>query len=62
MLNFVVCEDDLTFLENMKAIINNFMMSYDIEYEIHTFTSYDRKFVQMVKSDIGFTICTNFLS
>ena len=38
MLNFVVCEDDLTFLDNMKTIINNFMMNYDVEYEIHTFT------------------------
>ncbi len=56
MLNFIVCEDDLTFLDNMKTIIHNFMMSYDTEYEIHTFTGYDKKFERIVKSEIGFKV------
>ncbi len=56
MLNFIVCEDDLTFLDNMKTIINNFMMSYDVEYEIHTFTGYDKRFERIVKSEIGFKV------
>ena len=31
-------------------------MNYDVEYEIHTFTGYDKKFEKIVKADIGFKV------
>ncbi len=52
----MVCEDDVTFLENMKKIIENFMMNYDIEYKIYTFTGYGKKFEKLASEEIGFKV------
>ena len=56
MLNFIVCEDEIEFSKKMKRLIENYMMNFDMEYKIHSFTSYDKKFEKTVKDDIGFKI------
>jgi len=56
MLNYVICEDNHQFTEMMKTTINNFMMNYEIDYQIHSFTGYDRSFEKIVSEEIGFKV------
>ncbi len=56
MINFIVVDDDRTYLKNMCNIIEKFIVNYDFDYEIFTFTKYDDEFEKIVKSDRGFKI------
>ena len=56
MLNYIVCEDDLIFREEVVKQIENFMMKVDLDYKIHVFSNYDKKFEKIVNDDIGFKV------
>lgn len=51
MLNFVVCEDEVEFQKQYKREIDNFMMNYDDDYNIHIFNDYDDKWEEFVQND-----------
>ena len=44
MLEFVICDDAVETLRNVKNIINSIMKGYSYKYNIVTFDDYDRKF------------------
>lgn len=52
MINFIVCDDNKNVLNKVKKIIENTMMNNDIGYEIHLFSDYDAKFLELVKEKI----------
>ena len=56
MINFIICEDDNSLRKNNKNEIMKFMMNYDIDYKVHEFTGYTKKFEEYAKSDNGFNI------
>ena len=56
MINFIICEDEKPLREETKKIIVSYMMNHDIDYKIYEFDSYDKKFDQIMKKDIGFKI------
>ncbi len=56
MIHFVVCEDEKILRKKTTDIIMSLMMKYDIDYRIHEFEGYDKKFEELVKNDSGFKI------
>ncbi len=52
MINFIVCDDNKNILNKVKKIIENTMMNNDVGYEIHLFSDYDAKFLELVKEKI----------
>ena len=54
MLNFIVCEDDKIFQQEIKEEIENFMMRSDVDYKVFLFSNYGKDFEEMTKNDIGF--------
>lgn len=56
MLNFIVCEDDHKFRQQVKQQINNFMMNCDMSYRVYEFDGYDKEFENLATSDIGFKV------
>ena len=54
MLNFIVCEDDKIFQQEIKEEIEKFMMRSDVDYKIFLFSNYGKDFEDMAKKDIGF--------
>ncbi len=56
MINFIICEDDNSLRKNNKNEIMKFMMNYDIDYKVHEFTGYTKKFEEYVKAENGFNI------
>lgn len=56
MINFVVCEDEKELRKIEVKEITKFMMNYDIDYEIHEFSEYNKKFEDYAQKDDGFKI------
>lgn len=56
MLDFIVVEDEDIFANNMKKIIDNFMMNFDSDYNYKRFKGYGKEFKEYVKQDNGFKI------
>ena len=56
MLNFIICEDDAIFRNEVVKEIDRFMMRSDIDYKIHQFDSYDKNFEEITKTDLGFKV------
>ena len=56
MINYIICDDNKDFLKKQKAIIDNFMMNYDIDYKCFLFTEYDDEFNKTALLDSGFKI------
>lgn len=56
MLNFIICDDNKTFANNEKKIIDNFMMKYDIEYKCFVFNEYNDDFKNIMKEELGFKV------
>lgn len=56
MINFIICEDEKDLRENNKNEIIKFMMNYDIDYKIHEYSRYSKKFEDYVKIEDGFKI------
>lgn len=53
MINFIICDDNLEMLQNVKNIINNVMMKNNYAYKIHPFTEYNQQFYQTMNSRIS---------
>lgn len=51
-MNFILCDDNEFVLEQNKNIINKTLMKYDINYNIHNFTSYDSNFNKIINSSL----------
>ncbi len=56
MLNFIICDDNKEFTKSMKALVDKFMMNYDMEYKTHILYNYGSKFRKLVQEDIGFKV------
>lgn len=56
MLNFIVCEDDKVFQQEVKHQIEKFMMKSDINYRVYLFDDYGSEFEKAVKDELGFKI------
>ncbi len=54
MLNFIVCEDDKIFQQEIKEQIEKFMMRSDVDYKIFLFSNYGKDFEELARKDIGF--------
>lgn len=51
MLEFVLCEDDREFRQEIKKEIEDFMMKSDVEYKIKQFKGYGKEFEDYVKEE-----------
>lgn len=56
MISFIICEDEIELQKEYKYQIDKFMMKYDIEYKLYTFTSYDDNYQRKTKKIKGFKI------
>jgi len=57
MINFLICEDNQTFANTVKRIVNNYMMNFDIDYNCRIFSGYGEEFKKIAKADdIGFKV------
>lgn len=52
MINFIVCDDEKQIIELVKNIISKIMFKTNLEYKVHKFTDYDKKFNDIIKSDL----------
>lgn len=55
-INFIICDDEKLFIENIKSYVECFMMNYDLDYEFYTFSNYGKNFEEIVKKKIGFKV------
>lgn len=53
MINFIICDDNLEILNNVKKIISKTMMKNDFAYNIYSFTEYDHEFFKVMKSQMS---------
>ena len=56
MINFIICDDNASFLKKEKRIVDNFMMRYDLEYKTYLYSEYNSSFDNILTKDIGFKI------
>lgn len=57
VINFIICEDNQIFANNVKRIVTNYMMNFDIEYHCKEFSGYNDEFRKVAEADdIGFKI------
>lgn len=53
MINFIVCDDNIEILENLKLIITKLMIKTDHDYQTHIFDKYNDNFVKLINKKIG---------
>ena len=56
MVNVIICEDNAKDRNNVLEIVNNFMNKNEIEYQIHSYNDYNKKFDEIIDSKIPFKI------
>ena len=56
MLNFIICEEENTFVTAYKKIIDKIMMNFDIDYNYHVFKSYNNKWKDITEKETGFKV------
>jgi len=56
MIIFIICDDELNYLEFMSDNITKYMMKNELEYKIHKFNDYDNKFMSIVEKKMPFKI------
>jgi len=56
MINFIICEDNITDRDLTERIVTKYMMKNEIDYKIHLFDDYDNKFMKMINSKIPFKV------
>lgn len=56
MINFIVCDDDKNFINNIIKIIDNTMMKNDLDYTKHIFTEYNQEFLDLIDQKMSFKI------
>lgn len=53
MVNFIVCDDNKAICENIVRIINRIMMKNKLEYKIHSYYDYDKKFMKIINNKMS---------
>ena len=56
MINIIICDDLKRDLEKVYKIVEKFAKSNNLEYKIHSFSDYDKKFMDIVKSKLSLKI------
>lgn len=56
MINFFLCDDNKSFLDNINKIVNNFMMKNDIDFKVHLFESINDSIKNCSKEIKGFKV------
>ena len=56
MINIIICDDVKRDLEKVYKIVEKFAKSNNLEYKIHSFSDYDKKFMDIVKSKLSLKI------
>ena len=56
MINFIICEEDSSYIDIYKEIIDKIMMNFDIEYNFHIFKSYNDKWKTTTTQENGFKV------
>lgn len=56
MINFIICDDSHEFIEEMKQLVDRFMMNYDMEYQCILLDDYGKKFRDVVNKEMGFKV------
>ncbi len=56
MLNFIIYDDEKTFSQKNKKIIDKKMMKTDYDYKCYIFDSYDEQFENLIKENIGLKV------
>jgi len=51
VINFVLCDDKVRFIKDIKDIIIKVMMSSEIEFKIHEFTKYNQKLDNLINKE-----------
>lgn len=52
MLNFILYDDNISFLKELDKIITTYMMNLDIEYEIHKYNKCDQNMKKIIIDDL----------
>ena len=50
MIEFIICDDDKNFLKKVENVVDKVMLKKNIEYKIHKFNDYDKKFMDIIKA------------
>ncbi len=56
MINFMICEEDSSYIDKYKEIIDKIMMNFDIEYSYHIFKGYNDKWKTEATEENGFKV------
>ena len=56
MVNFIICDDNKVFANKIVEVISRIMMEKEIEYRIHTFNTYDKKFINIINKPLSLKI------
>ena len=56
MVNVIICDDNKKDLNNVVACVKEFMLKYDVEYNLHLYDDYNEKFTEIIYSKIPFKI------
>lgn len=56
MINFIVCDDEKKYVDLIDQIITKVMMKNKVEYDIHKFYDYDKRFMDSVNKKLSFKV------
>ena len=56
MINIIICDDIKRDLERIYRVVDKFANSNKLEYKIHLFNDYDKKFMDIVKLKLSYKI------
>ena len=52
MINFIVCDDNVSILNSVKEVISKMMMKNKQSYQIHPFVEYDAGFINKMNEKL----------
>lgn len=53
MINFIICDDNISYRDKIKKIVENYMMNFDTEAKYYTFDNYGKKFEESINKIEG---------
>ena len=56
MINFIICEDSKVLATKYSLVVEKFMMKYDTDYTVKTFSEYNKEWYKHIQKDEGFKI------
>lgn len=56
MINFIICDDNKQFVNNVVSIIDSVMLKNNLEYSKHVFTEYNNSFIKLIHQKMSFKI------